>query len=133
MADDVLRRWYEATQQVAATKPLIKTERLLRQEVFAAYFETPKEGANKVPLADGWTLQAHYGLRRDVIEATLALTWQALRDLQLTPEHYFSFVPRLNLAPYRALEHNNHAAFLIIEAGIVTKPQAPTIIMVPPK
>ena len=107
-----LERWAELRESI---KHLTDEEKSLREELFTASFPNPKEGTNKVQLADGRILKGHYRIYRKV----MPLDYEQLDErLQAA---CFELKPSLKIKPYRALSLPDMAAAdraLYIKAGL---------------
>lgn len=120
--------WWAASQALDALKV---RELALRNELFKRQFPNPVEGSaeNKVPLGEGWILQADHKINRNVDEAVVSALMKGDNTRALA-EKVFRYKPELVLKEYRALD--DEARKMIADA-VTEKPGTPALKIVLPK
>ncbi len=122
-----LATWYEMQEQLSKLKT---AEMLLRQKIFKAYFQAPKEGVNTVPLADGWVIKGTYKIDRKIDIALLTSFAPSLREHGINPDVLVKYDPSLVTKEYRQLTAEQEKLF---DQVLVIKPGAPSLEIVMPK
>lgn len=116
----LLIEWDAAVKAVVETKVIIESERVLRKRVAAAFFPEPKEGTNKLPLAEGWVLKYTYPMNREVDPGALAALAEPLRAAGVFVDKLVEYNPKLVTSEYRELTAEQASLFdqaLIIKPG----------------
>jgi hypothetical protein len=123
----MLSEWYIATNDL---KPMKEAESELRKRIFAQAFPEPKEGTNKLPLADGYVLNSVYGYSRTVQEDVFGTIYNDMLEHDIPVDMLVKFKPELKVTIYKALNAEQKA---IVDKCLVTKPSSPTLEIVKPK
>lgn len=129
----LLIAWSEAKDAVEDIKPLVAKELSLRKQVMEVFFPTPKEGTNKLSLPGDWVLDFQYKLNRGIDEEILPAVKDTLTGMDIDPDQYFVYDPKLLLKPYRALAEVNKEACKVLESALIIKPGSHTIALIAPK
>ena len=112
-----LAAWWKMTQDLTALKA---SEMLLRTKIFKGMFPTPKEGTNKVPLTDGWELQAVHAVNRKVDPAAAKALQEEFIANGINPAALIELKPELKKAAYNELTQEQKNLFdnaLIVSDG----------------
>jgi len=120
--------WWSASQSLE----LLKARELeLRKELFARQFPNPVEGSaeNKVPLGDGWILQADHKINRTLDDAVVSALMKADNTRPLA-EKVFRYKPELNLKEFKGLSPEDRK---VIADAVTEKPGTPALKIVLPK
>lgn len=126
----LMDRWYESRVKAAVAAEALAAELVLRREVFASLFPSPKEGVNAVELGSGYTLKGTYKLDRKVDEALLPAVREQLAPLGISADTLVRLKPELVVKVYRTLTEE---AQKIFDGALITKPSTPTLEVVAPK
>lgn len=127
---DLLTKWREAVQEIAELKKVIEAERVLRQQVFNAFFPSPVEGTNNFSLPHDWLLKGTYKIERKIDEPVLSGVQEQLRSAKCNPDLLFKYEPKLQLSVYRKLtDEQRHLA----DMAIIAKPGMPSLELVQKK
>ncbi|MDE3023511.1 MAG: hypothetical protein KGI54_16955 [Pseudomonadota bacterium] len=128
-----LQEWQTALLYAQDAKKLIEREQELRKEVFAIFFDAPKEGTNNYELANGWKLKGTYKLERKLDEAALPAVKEKLTEMQVNSDVLVRWVPELATKEYKSLLTLNPEAAKEFDAALTTKPGSPVLELIPPK
>lgn len=126
--DELTTEWWAASQSLEAIKV---RELALRNELFKRQFPNPVEGSaeNKVPLGDGYILQADHKINRNVDEAVVSALMKGDNTRALA-EKVFRYKPDLVLKEFKALSPEDKK---IIADAVTEKPGTPALKIVLPK
>lgn len=130
---NLLDGWLIAVTQAAAAKLVIEKEQMLRAQVMKAFFPTPEEGVNNLPLENGYILKATYKLDRKVDIASLPAVFEQLRAIGVNPDPLIELKPTLATTAYKSLAIINAQAARVFEQALIIKPASPTIELKAPK
>lgn len=122
-----LNEWEQLTKDLAL---MSQREKELRQRIFDACFDDPKEGTNKKPLKGGYVLNAQYKLNRTIDAAQLPAVRELLEKENVSFDSVFKFKPDLVTSGYKALTGN---AKTVVDMALTIKPGLPTLEIVLPK
>ncbi|AZF88182.1 hypothetical protein [Microcystis phage Me-ZS1] len=133
---DMLTQWYNAQAKAKEAKAAIDSELVLRKKVFEAFFTSPKEGVNTLPLAGGYELRAEHKISRtvdrelmhDALQAALISANEGGFSVAL--DKCFRAVPELVVKEYKALPDSVRKS---LDLCVTAKPGAPTLEIKPPK
>lgn len=103
-----LNDWYLLQKQLAAIKD---QELVLRKKIFVAWFKSPKEGTNNLPLTDGWVLKAVYPVNRKVDVPKLSVKRQDLQDAGLKLDDLIKYKPEVSVTEYKKLTDEQRKLF----------------------
>lgn len=129
----LITAWQKAANELPAAKAVIEAEQELRKQVVAAFFPTPKEGANTLKIFGDWALKFTYKIDRKIDVAALPAVIFKLRDMGINTDTVVVDVPTLALKEYKALHEIHPDAGLILDGALIIKPGSPTLVLVPPK
>lgn len=124
--ESMLAEW-QAVKKTAAIASAREME--LRKALFAGAFPDPKEGTNKITLADGVIFSATHKINRTV-DTNLTAVGLAIAELtklgnnEITPDDIFKVRYDLGVGPYKKLDARARA---IVDKVVTSKPGAPTI------
>ena len=120
--------WWAASQALDALKV---RELALRNELFKRQFPNPVEGSaeNKVPLGEGWILQADHKINRNVDEAVVSALMKGDNTRPLA-EKVFRYKPELVLKEFKGLSPEDKK---IVADAVTEKPGTPALKIVLPK
>jgi hypothetical protein len=120
--------WWAASQALDALKV---RELAMRNELFKRQFPNPVEGSaeNKVPLGEGWILQADHKINRNVDEAVVSALMKGDNTRPLA-EKVFRYKPELVLKAFRDLSDEEKK---IVADAVTEKPGTPALKIVLPK
>lgn len=121
-----LAEWYRLNDEL---KRLKTCEMLLRQKIFGAYFPTPTEGTNTVPLEHGWVIKGKYNITRDVDPGAFGAMRDKFIEHSVNPDKLVQFKPSLVLKEYRMLTAEQMNIF---DQCLIIKPGAPALEIVLP-
>ncbi len=101
----------------------------LRRQVQASFFPTPKEGTQRVDLANGWALKFVHKTNytfddKDELHKALSEIEATGNEGAFVAQRLVSFKPELKVAEYKTLADPYRK---IIDRVITTKPAAPAI------
>lgn len=126
-----ISKWNAIQAQLATVKA---QEAALRSELFAALFDNGKfplkEGANKLDLPDGWSIQATHKLNYSIDEAVISDTLEQMREKGFSDRGLVKYKPSLSVAEYRKIDDEMKGIF---SAALTIKPGSPSMKLVPPK
>ena len=102
----------------------------LRRKIFGAYFIDPKEGANKVALANGWSLTGTYKIARKVDPGLLQAAAENLREHGINVDMVINWKPELVTSVYRKLTAEQ---IHLIDQCLEIKEGSPELKLIGPK
>lgn len=128
MADlnKLLMDWDKAKQLLEQIK---ERENLLRKEIFALAFPTPKEGSNTLDIGNGYKLVGEYKINRTLDIAAFDQARESMVDLGIDPRELVKFTPELIIGPYKKL---NPDQMKLVDFCITSKPGLPGLSIKPP-
>lgn len=120
--------WWRLAQLLDSLK--VK-ELEFRNELFKRQFPNPVEGSaeNKVPLGEGWILQADHKINRNVDEAVVSALMVADNTRALA-QKVFRYKPELILKEFKGLSPEDKK---LIADAVTEKPGTPALKIVLPK
>lgn len=123
---NLLLSWKKAQE---AAREAIAAEMALRQVIYKASFEDPKEGTNHKPLANGWSLNGVRKVNRTVDKAVLPSVVERLKEKKIPIELVIAYKPSLINDGYKNLQPEIKA---IVDEAITAKEGAPSLEIVLP-
>lgn len=124
----MLAEWEDAVEALARWKEI---EMDLRLKLFAGAFPNPKEGTNSHTLPDGRVLKGQYRMNRNIDEAALPATLQALREAGVAnADALVRYKPELAKREWNDLSEESK---LIFSAAVITTPGTPQFEVTIPK
>lgn len=126
---ELLQKWNEAKKGLDYYKDL---EVSLRKQVTEEFFgENLKEGSgNKIPLSDGFILQATVAYRREVDNEVYHAIANDLSEQGVDLARLVTYSPKLSTSEYKKLSEE---ARKIFDSCVETKVGSPSIKIVQPK
>ena len=124
-----LTDWHAAIQAAESAKLLITAEQVLRKEVAALFFPTPKEGTNVFKLNDGWELKYTYPITREVDIGALGALKDEFAKLEIVVGDLVEYKPKLVTKEYRTLTEEQVQLF---DQALIVKPGSPSLEIVLP-
>lgn len=123
-----LQQWEDAKHRAEIAK---KQEMLLRKECLALAFPDGDIGTNTMDLAAGWKLKGTYKLKYSFDETTLDSVLTRMREqFQLSTDA----LVRVKREPVmKTIKKLTKEQRLALEETLITKPETPTLELVPPK
>ena len=97
-------------------------------EIFNSVFTEPKEGVNRVDIANGWKLKADYKYYRNIDEAALPAILKQLPEG--SADRLVKYKPELKVRDYKALTEEQRKIF---DEALVIKPGTPSLSIESPK
>lgn len=125
----LLQEWKQAADYVEEVKPYLEHERELRKRVAEAFVPALTEGANNVPLKNGYMLKVTHKVTRKVDEALLQNSLEELHALGVNPMAMIDWKPSLRTKFYRMLTPDQTEAF---DEILTTSPATPAVEIVAP-
>lgn len=127
VSQEDLNSWFAACQALEAAKA---AEIVLRRKIAAFFFRDPKEGTNKVPLADGWVIKMQHVVNRTVDVAALTNLGDEFAKAGLRTDVLLKYKPEVQIANYRTLTDEQRNLF---DQALTIKPGTPQLEIVKPK
>jgi len=129
-----LEQWNRLIDRIASYKteidPLVKEERILREEVMNLFFPDPKEGTNKADLANGWQLKGVVKIKRDIDEAALETMRPMLVENGIAVDKLIRYKSELEVKVYKELVDVQMHLF---DGALKISRSASELTLVPPK
>ncbi len=122
-----LAQWWNIQEQLGKLK---SQEALLRTRIFAHFFKDPREGTNKVPLSDGWQLNATHVINRSIDRAALATLMKEFEEANIPVAELIEYKPDLKIGAYRQLTEEQRKKF---DNALVIRPGTPQMKIELPK
>lgn len=125
-----LEQWRLARIELESVVSIIAQERDARAKVIAAFFPIPDEGTNKCLLPGDWLLKASCPVNRDVDEAALLSSAEALHNAGISVGAVVDWKPRLRTRLYRELTKEQRE---LLDTTLTIKPGSYSLELLPPK